>query len=160
LARENHDFFSSYSSLEDPDLKTFQKTSFSSPLKHKTAKDCLLFPSETFEISVSLVLITIFQEFCQNQIRFWLLLVSNQNPQTLSQIKFLSPQNHGLIFLFPELLKVFFLVQTMKANFLVSLNYSITITIDDLNGSVGSIADLIPKGLGFGSQISHGFSLM
>jgi hypothetical protein len=31
---------------------------------------------------------------------------------------------------------------------------------DDLNGSVGSIADLIPKGTGFESQISHGFSLM
>jgi hypothetical protein len=33
-------------------------------------------------------------------------------------------------------------------------------TADDLNGSVGSIADLIPKGSGFESQISHGFSLM
>jgi hypothetical protein len=31
---------------------------------------------------------------------------------------------------------------------------------DDLNGSVGSIADLILKGPGFESQISHGFSLM
>jgi hypothetical protein len=29
--------------------------------------------------------------------------------------------------------------------------------LDDLNGSVGSIADLIPKGPGFESQISHGF---
>jgi hypothetical protein len=29
---------------------------------------------------------------------------------------------------------------------------------DDLNGSVGSIADLILKGPGFESQISHGFS--
>jgi hypothetical protein len=31
---------------------------------------------------------------------------------------------------------------------------------DDRNGLVGSIADLIPKGPGFESQISHGFSLM
>jgi hypothetical protein len=31
---------------------------------------------------------------------------------------------------------------------------------DDLIGSVGSITDLIPKGPGFESQISHGFSLM
>jgi hypothetical protein len=31
---------------------------------------------------------------------------------------------------------------------------------DDLNGSVGNITDLISKGPGFESQISHGFSLM
>jgi hypothetical protein len=30
----------------------------------------------------------------------------------------------------------------------------------DLNGSVGSIADLIPKGPEFESQISHDFFLM
>jgi hypothetical protein len=33
----------------------------------------------------------------------------------------------------------------------------ISFIIDDLNGSVGSIADLTPKGPGFESQISHGF---
>jgi hypothetical protein len=32
--------------------------------------------------------------------------------------------------------------------------------VDDLNGSVGSIADLKPKGLGFESRISQGFFLM
>jgi hypothetical protein len=32
--------------------------------------------------------------------------------------------------------------------------------LDNLNGSVGSFTDLIPKGPGFESQISHGFSLM
>jgi hypothetical protein len=32
--------------------------------------------------------------------------------------------------------------------------------LDDLNGSVGSIADLVPKGPGFESQISQGFFLM
>jgi hypothetical protein len=31
---------------------------------------------------------------------------------------------------------------------------------DDLNGSVGSIADLKPKGPGFESRISQGFFLM
>jgi hypothetical protein len=31
---------------------------------------------------------------------------------------------------------------------------------DDLNGSVGSIADLKPKGLGFETRISQGFFLM
>jgi hypothetical protein len=33
-------------------------------------------------------------------------------------------------------------------------------TVDDLNGSVGSIADLKPKGPGFESRISQGFFLM
>jgi hypothetical protein len=32
--------------------------------------------------------------------------------------------------------------------------------VDDLNGSVGSIADLKPKGPGFESRISQGFFLM
>jgi hypothetical protein len=34
------------------------------------------------------------------------------------------------------------------------------ITYDDINGSVGSIADLKPKGPGFESRISQGFFLM
>jgi hypothetical protein len=36
----------------------------------------------------------------------------------------------------------------------------IIINFDDLNGSVGSIADLKPKGPGFESRISQGFFLM
>jgi hypothetical protein len=32
--------------------------------------------------------------------------------------------------------------------------------VDDLHGSVGSIADLKPKGPGFESRISQGFFLM
>jgi hypothetical protein len=36
----------------------------------------------------------------------------------------------------------------------------VQVDVDDLNGSVGSFADLIPKGPEFESQISHGFSLM
>jgi hypothetical protein len=39
------------------------------------------------------------------------------------------------------------------------LNYN-SKQIDDLNGSVGSIADLKPKGPGFKSRISQGFFLM
>jgi hypothetical protein len=77
-------------------------------------------------------------------------------PVNLLALNFLSTESFLLVV--SDFLVIHFWWISLFFCFIRGINYCEL--PDDLNGSVGSIADLKPKGPGFDSRISQGFFLM